>query len=101
MMFLRFTGSGEELDEFVDKRFVHVIKTEQFQASCHDWLAQEDSVRRDKQDRLRKERLDDICARLRPLGWEPELSMLEQDGSRLLSNHRLVCMTSKLTEHGA
>jgi len=26
--------------------------------------------------------------------------MLEQDDSRLLFNHRLVCMTSKLTEHG-
>ncbi|KAH9920096.1 uncharacterized protein B0H18DRAFT_617380 [Fomitopsis serialis] len=51
------------------------------------------------------ERLDDISARLLALGWAPELAFLERTYSErrydeLFSNHRFVCMTTKLTEHG-
>ncbi|KAH9915667.1 uncharacterized protein B0H18DRAFT_1215366 [Fomitopsis serialis] len=89
-----------QLGKFTTERIWHVARLHEFQDSCITWLEKQQSALRREQDCLKKERLNDISARLLALGWAPELDMLKQKGSERLSGHRLVCMTSKLTDHG-
>ncbi|KAH9832268.1 uncharacterized protein C8Q71DRAFT_840660 [Rhodofomes roseus] len=90
----------DQLSKWITEQVRSVDEVHKFQDSCIIWLEKQDSARHREQDLLKQKRLSDITQRLQALGWGPELDMLKKDRSELLSSHRLVCMTNKLTEHG-
>ncbi|EPS95876.1 hypothetical protein FOMPIDRAFT_1053778 [Fomitopsis schrenkii] len=71
---------------------------EQHAALCSEWVETVAQERKDEQEELRKERLEEVISRLRGLGWGRELDLLAEKDYSILREQKQMRIAKKVTD---
>ncbi|EPS95864.1 hypothetical protein FOMPIDRAFT_1053766 [Fomitopsis schrenkii] len=83
---------------FLGGRIIEVRKIAQHAALCSEWVETVAQERKDEQEELRKERLEEVISRLRGLGWGRELDLLAQKDYSILREQKPMRIAKKVTD---
>ncbi|KAJ3888823.1 hypothetical protein GG344DRAFT_67631 [Lentinula edodes] len=92
----------QESDRMSEASVVTFLQINQLRL-CQDWFAQKERERAHEQDKIRRQRKEDILMRLDEIGWRQEAEAMMKTSDYSLdpfSQHKLVKQPRKLTDYG-
>ncbi|EPT02415.1 hypothetical protein FOMPIDRAFT_1040898 [Fomitopsis schrenkii] len=89
-----------ECEAFINKRAKLADKRKKLAANCERWVAEEEHRGYEEARNAQRERINDVCARLCALGWEPEVEYLRKHNFDPFADIRAIWVMKKLTDQG-